>query len=155
MHRSGQRGRSWTSAVGLAAVVACGWGCHSSQPPSGRSAQEPASSPAAEAGAAAPCVRVGGAIKEPRKTRHAALVIPDSVEKTGMSPGELVYDATIDPAGNVRDLKLRDPSRLGGPWSEVDQAARTAISTWRYEPTLVDGKPVSVCMTINVRAEAW
>ena len=32
----------------------------------------------------------------------------------------------------------------------LDQTAIDAVSQWRYEPTLIDGQPVSVIMTVTV-----
>ena len=56
----------------------------------------------------------------------------------------VVLDATIDPTGEVRDIEvLRSVP-------ELDQAAIDAVEQWRWEPTLVDGEPVSILMMVTV-----
>ena len=32
----------------------------------------------------------------------------------------------------------------------LDEAAVAAVRQWRYEPTLVDGEPVSILMTLTI-----
>ena len=33
---------------------------------------------------------------------------------------------------------------------ELDQAAIDAVEQWRWEPTLVDGEPVAILMTVTI-----
>jgi hypothetical protein len=98
------------------------------------------------------CMGVGGAVPEPRRIRAVAVKIPATVG--GVVRGALthsaalIYDVTIGEAGDVRDVRLIRPLDSISP--ELDQACRTAILGWRYAPTLLDGKPISVCMTVTV-----
>ena len=52
--------------------------------------------------------------------------------------------AIIAKDGNVQDVKV-----ISGPYL-LGQAAAEAVRQWRYEPTLMDDKPVSVVTTVTV-----
>jgi protein TonB len=55
-------------------------------------------------------------------------------------------EAIIDTDGRVRDAKvLRTESAL------LSAAALTAVRQWMYRPTLLNGVPVSVVMTVTVQ----
>jgi protein TonB len=58
--------------------------------------------------------------------------------------GAVVVDATIGPDGKVQDAKVLRSIPL------LDQAALDAVRQWEYAPTVVDGMPVPVIMTITV-----
>jgi TonB family protein len=88
-------------------------------------------------------VRVGGGVKEPRKIRHVDPVYPPEAEQAHVE-GSVVLEVTVDRAGLVSDIKvLRSVPML-------DQAAMHAVGEWVYEPTLVNGAPVSVITTVTV-----
>jgi TonB family protein len=88
-------------------------------------------------------VRVGGAIKEPRKLKDVAPVYPADAKQAGVS-GVVIIEATIDPEGNVRDARVLRSQPM------FEEAAVAAVRQWKYEPTLLDGAPVSVLMTVVV-----
>jgi protein TonB len=56
----------------------------------------------------------------------------------------VILEATIDPDGNVTDARvLRSVPML-------DEAALQAVRQWKYTPTLLDGMPRALMMTVTV-----
>ncbi len=98
--------------------------------------------PRAQRGEAPP--RVGGKIREPRKLHQVNPVYPPSARDERLS-GLVVLEATIAPSGCITDLRL-----LRGVDPRLDFAALRAVARWRYTPTLLDGVPVPVIMTVTV-----
>jgi protein TonB len=91
----------------------------------------------------APVIRVGGVIREPKKVKDVAPAYP-SIAKTAKIQGVVILEAQISPQGRVEGVKvLRSIPTL-------DDAAIEAVRQWVYTPTLVDGVPVSVVMTVTV-----
>jgi TonB family protein len=58
--------------------------------------------------------------------------------------GQVILEATIDPKGDVRDLKVLRSIPL------LDQAAIDAVRQWQFSPTLLNGVAVPVIMTVTV-----
>ncbi len=58
--------------------------------------------------------------------------------------GHVIIEATIDKDGSVSELKLIS----GHPM--LVSAAMEAVKQWKYEPYLLDGKPMPVKTTIDV-----
>lgn len=89
--------------------------------------------------------RVGkaGVITEPRKTRNVPPVYPESAKRSHLE-GVVLLEAVISPSGCIRSVR-----HLGGP-GLLAVAALQAVSGWSYTPTLVDGEPVPVVMTVTV-----
>ncbi len=88
-------------------------------------------------------LRVGAGIREPRKTRHVNPVYPrDAV--IARVQGVVILECTISPQGKVVAVK----TLRGVPM--LDQAAIQAVSQWEYTPTLLNGVPVPVIMTVTV-----
>jgi TonB family protein len=88
-------------------------------------------------------LRVGGQIRPPRKITDAAPVLPE-VARSARVQGTVILDITINEEGIVRDVKLLRSIPL------LDQAAVDAVKQWRYQPTLLNGTPVPVVMTVEV-----
>lgn len=88
-------------------------------------------------------VRVGGAIKEPRKIKHASPVYPDAALQARVQ-GVVIMEITIDTEGKVVQLEVLRGIPL------LDQAAIDAVKQWVYTPTLLNGVPVPVIMTVTV-----
>ena len=59
--------------------------------------------------------------------------------------GDVILQVIIDKAGNVSDPKV-----VSGP-AVLRQSALDAVRTWKYEPTMLDGLPMSVQMLVTVR----
>jgi protein TonB len=88
-------------------------------------------------------VRVGGQIKEPKKLKTVAPVYPD-IAKQARVQGVVILECTISPQGKVTDVKVLRGIPL------LDQAAVEAVKQWVYTPTLLNGVPVPVIMTVTV-----
>jgi periplasmic protein TonB len=88
-------------------------------------------------------IRVGGQIKEPKKLKNVAPVYPD-IAKQARVQGVVILECTISPQGKVTDVKVLRGIPL------LDQAAIDAVKQWVYTPTLLNGVPVPVIMTVTV-----
>jgi len=87
-------------------------------------------------------VRVGGAIKEPRKTKHVEFIYPE-IAKAARVQGIVIMECTISPEGKVVDVRVLRSIPL------LDAAAIDAVKQWEYTPTLLNGVPVPVIMTVT------
>jgi protein TonB len=88
-------------------------------------------------------VRVGGQIKEPKKVHNVNPAYPD-IAKQARVQGIVILECTISPQGKVTDVKVLRGIPL------LDQAAIDAVKQWTYTPTLLNGVPVPVIMTVTV-----
>jgi protein TonB len=88
-------------------------------------------------------VRVGGQIKEPKKLKNVPPTYPD-IAKQARVQGVVILGCTISPQGKVTDVKVLRGIPL------LDQAAIDAVKQWVYTPTLLNGVPVPVIMTVTV-----
>jgi len=59
--------------------------------------------------------------------------------------GVVILEAGIDEKGQVVSACV-----LRGIRSDFDKAAQSAVLRWRWNPTVLDGKPVGVVMTVTV-----
>jgi protein TonB len=57
----------------------------------------------------------------------------------------VVLDAVIDATGRVTGVQVTRSIPL------LDQAAIEAVRQWRFTPTLLNGEPVSILLTVTVR----
>ena len=88
-------------------------------------------------------VRVGLDVKEPRKVKDVRPVYP-SIAVEGRLEGVVVLECVIDPRGRVADVQVMKGLPL------LDDAAIEAVRQWVYTPTLINGVPTSVIMTVRV-----
>jgi protein TonB len=86
---------------------------------------------------------VGGNIKAPRKIKDISPTYPD-IAKQARVQGIVILEAIIDPAGNVTNVRVLRSIPL------LDQSAMDAVKQWKYEPTLLNGVPVPIVMTVTV-----
>jgi TonB family protein len=91
----------------------------------------------------APPIRVGGDIKAPERVRYVPPVYPIEAQRSKIS-GMVIIQAIIDENGDVALAKVLKSVPL------LDSAALDAVNQWRYTPTLVNGVPVPVVMTVTV-----
>ena len=88
-------------------------------------------------------IRVGGAIREPQKIHHVAPVYPP-IALAARKEGIVVLEAEIGEDGRVRNVRVLRSAQL------LDQAAVDAVRQWVFTPTLLNGVPVPVVMTVTV-----
>jgi protein TonB len=88
-------------------------------------------------------LRPGGQIKVPVKVYDVAPIYPPFAIRARLS-GDVKVEATIDVDGRVTDAKV--VRSVPG----LDQAALDAVRQWRYRPTLLNGVPVAIIMTVTV-----
>ena len=88
-------------------------------------------------------VRVGGKVKAPRQTNSVNPVYPPLAREARIG-GTVVVDAVIDEHGNIVQARV-----VSGHPLLID-AALKAVVQWRYEPTTLNGQPVSVELQVQV-----
>ena len=88
-------------------------------------------------------IRPGGIIRPPQKVHNVAPTYPAIAQAARVS-GTVILDALITEDGSVRDVKLLRSVAL------LDAAAIEAVRQWRFTPTLLNGVPVQVIMTVTV-----
>ena len=89
-------------------------------------------------------VRIGGQIKAPTKIKDVKPVYP-AIAQSARVAGVVTIEATIGFDGKVIDAKVVRSIPL------LDQAALDAVRQWEYMPTLLNGVPVSVLMTVTIK----
>jgi protein TonB len=89
-------------------------------------------------------IRVGGLIRPPVKLAGQQPVYPP-IAQSARVQGVVIIEATIGTDGHVVNAKLLRSIPL------LDQAALDAVRTWSYSPTLLNGIPVAVIMTVTVQ----
>jgi protein TonB len=87
---------------------------------------------------------VGGVIKRPLKVRDATPTYPP-IARTAHVEGIVIIEATIGPDGKVQDARV---IRSANPL--LNTAALDAVRQWEYTPTLLNGIPVAIVMTVTV-----
>ena len=88
-------------------------------------------------------VRVGVSVRQPQQVRRVEPIYPQ-IALLARVQGLVVIEATIGADGRVINARvLRSVSQL-------DQAALDAVRQWQYTPTLLNGVPVPVIMTVTV-----
>jgi TonB family protein len=88
-------------------------------------------------------VRIGGHIKPPVKVRDVKAVYPPVALESRVQ-GVVIIEIVVDTAGFVSDGKILRGQPL------LDQAALDAVRQWQFQPTLLNGAPVPVIMTVTV-----
>jgi TonB family protein len=84
-----------------------------------------------------------GQMKPPTIIKNVPPVYPPDAQAARIE-GKVVIEATIGPAGTVSAAKVIRSIPM------LDQAAVDAVKQWVYEPTLLNGKAVSIVMTVTV-----
>jgi TonB family protein len=91
----------------------------------------------------ADAVRVGGGIKPPTRIVDVRAVYPE-VALSARAQGVVICEVLIGPDGKVADARVLRSIPL------LDQAAIDAVRQWVFTPTLLNGNPVPVIMTVTV-----
>lgn len=90
-----------------------------------------------------PPQRVGGLLRPPQKVYHVAPVYPPMAQSARVT-GTVILEALIMEDGSVGDVTILRSVAL------LDAAALEAVRQWRYTPTLLNGIPVRVIMSVTV-----
>ena len=85
--------------------------------------------------------RIGNALPPPG--RSDVPQYPPDAKAAGIT-GSVLAEIVIDRAGNVADARVVRSIPL------LDEAALTAVRNWHFTPTVVNGQPVPVRMTVTV-----
>ena len=82
---------------------------------------------------------IDGMATQPQRTRTVVPSYPSNAKS-----GTVLLRVKIDPEGRVNAVSVVRP--LDG----ATDAAVTAVSQWEYTPTLLNGEPIWVAMTVSV-----
>jgi periplasmic protein TonB len=88
-------------------------------------------------------VRIGGNLKPPKLIYSEEPKYP-VIAKQAQIQGTVIIDAIIDEQGNVVQARV-----VSGP-GLLMAAAMQAVTKWKYEPTRLNGEPISVEMHVEV-----
>jgi TonB family protein len=88
-------------------------------------------------------LRVGGTIKAPVKLRNVAPLYPPDAQANKVQ-GVVIIEARIEGDGTVSHARVLRSIPL------LDDAAVDAVRQWEFTPTLLNGQPVPVIMTVTV-----
>jgi len=96
--------------------------------------------------AAAPSgpITVGGNIKPPARTKYVMPEYPD-IARSARVEGVVIIEAVIGADGRVEHARVLRSKPL------LDEAALAAVRAWEYTPTLLNGRPTPVIMTVTVQ----
>lgn len=86
-------------------------------------------------------------MKPPVAVYHPAPVYPEAALAVRRQ-GAVIVEAVIDRKGSVVEAKVLRDLGFG-----LGEAALRAIRTWRYQPATLDGRPVTVYLTVTVKFE--
>ena len=88
-------------------------------------------------------VRAGSILKAPRQTYSVDPVYPPLAREARIT-GTVIVDAVIDEHGNVVEARAVSGHPL------LLEPALKAVQQWKYEPTSLNGQPVSVELQVQV-----
>jgi protein TonB len=91
----------------------------------------------------ASALRVGGRIQAPRKIKDVKPAYPPIAEAARVQ-GIVILEATIGADGRVTDARVIRSIPL------LDAAALDAVRQWEFTPTLLNGDPTPIVMTVTV-----
>jgi protein TonB len=91
-----------------------------------------------------PVLRAGfGGTKAPAKIKDVKPVYPEIAKASGVQ-GIVVIEVRIEPDGTVGTASVIRSIPL------LDEAALDAVKQWRFTPTLLNGEPTAVMMTVTI-----
>lgn len=88
--------------------------------------------------------RIGGAVSSPRVLTKVEPQYSEEARAAKLE-GTVVLSVEINPAGTPRNVRVIRGLGLG-----LDERAREAVATWRFEPGRESGQPVAVGATVEV-----
>jgi TonB family protein len=90
-------------------------------------------------------VKAVGQIKPPKAVAMVRPVYPEKARKAGIE-GVVILSARANEKGNVEEVMV-----LNSPDPILNKAAVDAVKQWKYEPLIIDDKPIAVIFTVTVR----
>ena len=90
-----------------------------------------------------PPLRVGGTIKPPVKLKNVSPDYPLEAQEAKVQ-GVVIIEARIERDGTVSRARVLKSIPM------LDDAAVEAVRQWEFTPTLMNGAPVPVMMTVTV-----
>jgi periplasmic protein TonB len=112
-------------------------------PPIGNPALPVGSPSGDDTGGSTGPIRVGRLVRPPTKLRDARPIYPD-IARQARVQGAVVIACIIAPDGRVDEVQVVSGHPL------LQEAALDAVRQWRYTPSLLNGVPVPVIMTVTV-----
>lgn len=91
-------------------------------------------------------LRVGGNIRVPQKTLDVRPIYPKTMREAGRE-GVVPIEAIIGPDGSVTSVRVLSAE----VHPDFAIAAAEAVRQWKFTPTLLNGAPVEVVMTVKVQ----
>ena len=91
-------------------------------------------------------IRVGGNVRAPMKVKDVRPTYPTSMREAGLT-GLVPIEAIIGRDGTVSSVRVLSAQ----VHPDFAIAAVDAVRQWRFTPTLLNGQPVEVVMTVSVR----
>jgi protein TonB len=88
-------------------------------------------------------VRLSSGMQAPRKIVDVTPTYP-AIARTARVEGVVILEAVIDASGRVESVHVLRSIPL------LDQAAMDAVRQWKFTPTLLNGTPVPIVMTVTV-----
>jgi protein TonB len=88
-------------------------------------------------------VRPSSGVRAPRKTVDVAPKYP-ALARESRVEGVVILEVIIDERGNVTSTRVLRSVTL------LDQAAIDAVQQWKFTPTLLNGEPIPIVMTVTV-----
>ena len=90
-------------------------------------------------------IPVGGDVKAPVLLLRIDPEYPESM-RLGHKEGVVILEAVITTSGDVDDVRV-----LKSEGAILDRAASDAVRRWRYRPATLNGRAVTVYLTVTVR----
>ncbi len=88
-------------------------------------------------------IRISRGIQAPTRIKDVAPEYPEIARRARVQ-GVVILEAVIGTDGRVERARVLRSVPL------LDQAALNAVQSWEYTPTLLDGRPVPIIMTVTV-----
>ncbi len=89
-------------------------------------------------------IQIAGDVKAPRRIHAPDPHYPEEARHARIQ-GVVILQTVIDTIGNVTDVRV-----LKGLPSGLTESAVQAVSSWRFEPATLEGKPVAVYYLVTI-----
>jgi TonB family protein len=88
-------------------------------------------------------VRIGNGVAPPVKVKDVAALYPP-VAKSARVQGVVTLDVRVEPDGHVSNAQVIEGPPL------LQRAAFDAVKQWEFTPTILNGKPIAVLITVTL-----